>query len=322
MFFCSNEFQLKHIFGLINETYIVYGPSKKGKVTTYSEISSPSQIHWGYKRSVMSFKKIFYPNGREILAKPNKIAVMGMPACDIAALHIFLKQFSKSGLLPDRDDILIIGSDCQPDDHCFCGQYNLSDKLDYDLFVVEDRPGSYIIESKNWRGKELVEKAGLKSSDKKFNHESKSYTDKIDLRLASKNIENKNLTNDFWGKIANNCFGCGACSSVCPLCYCFRQDYRSTPGEADIRCLNWDSCFAGDFAKIQFGHDMRPDNKDRLYNWYHHKFIRGPREIDEILCVGCGRCITACPANLSIYNILHTLNKKYPADQNKDKLEK
>lgn len=308
----ANEFQLKHLISLIQEDYSVFGPKKLAKHTIYSPISRASEIEWGYKRSVMSFKKFLFPDGAEIGQGNRKLAIVGMPMCDIAAINIFLKQFAGSGLIPPREDLIIVGSDCEPDDNCFCNVYDFSNS-DFDLFISRDSEG-YIISSKGWRGKELIEKCGLKKSTKSLVPNSKAYAEKLNLSLTKKNIDNKRLSDDFWAKISNNCFGCGACSTVCPLCFCFRQDYRSCPDGKDKKCLNWDSCFSADFSQIQYGNDMRPTNKDRLYNWYHHKFVRGPKELGDPLCVGCGRCITACPAHLSIHNIIHTLNKKFPDD--------
>lgn len=317
MFFHANDFQLNHLLSLVRESHILYGPIKAGRVTKYQQVDKSEQIVWEYKRSVMSFKKILYPNHEKLEREHQKIAFTGIPPCDIAALSLFLKQFSGSGLVPLREDLIIIGSDCQPDENCFCDQYDFHSHLDYDLFVVRSDKG-YLIHAKGWRGKDLAGKCGLKVSDKSFTLKAKATSDKLDLKLTEKNIDNKRLTADYWEKISNNCFGCGACSTVCPLCFCFRQDFKSCPDGSDQKCLNWDTCFSADFSQIQFANDMRPQNSDRLYNWYNHKFVRGIRELKNPLCVGCGRCITACPAHLSIHNIIHTLNKKFPAHSESD----
>lgn len=311
MFYKANEFQLKHLISLVSETFELYGPKKVGRDTIYCKIQSESEIEWGYSRAIMPFKKILFPDGKELQRQPNKIAIVGMPLCDIAALNLFLEQFKGSGLIPKREDILVVGSDCRPDDNCFCNLYDLEKLWDYDLFILQKSHG-YLVESKGWQSKDLIDKCGFKETDESFKLKSKAKAEKFDLVHTRDLIDNKHLTEDYWQGIANNCFGCGACTTVCPLCFCFKQDYLSCPNGEDKKCLKWDSCFAADFSQIQFGNDMRPTNKDRLYNWYHHKFVRGPKELGHPLCVGCGRCITACPAHLNIHNVITSLNKKHP----------
>lgn len=310
MFYKANEFEIAHILKTISDSFEIFGPKKSGKISKYDKIDNFSEIEWEYSRSIMSIKKLLYPNGKELERAQAKQAFVGLPLCDIASLNIFLKQFSGSGLVPKREDIFIVGSDCQPDDNCFCNLYDLSHLWDYDLFVLK-RSDDFLIHAKGWRAKEIMEKCAIKKTEQSFDLKPKAKAENIDLKNVSKLINDKQLTNDFWQGISNNCFGCGACSTVCPLCFCFEQNFKSCPDGQDKKCLNWDSCFSANFSQIQFGNDMRPENKDRLYNWYHHKFVRGPKELDEYLCVGCGRCITACPAHLSIHNILSSLEKKY-----------
>jgi ferredoxin len=132
----------------------------------------------------------------------------------------------------------------------------------------------------------------------------------IDDKKLTKVIENKEDLKDFWQGISNNCFGCGACTAVCPLCFCTRKDFKNTPDGQTKLCLDWDSCFSKRFSEIQNHHDFRPENVDRLYNWYHHKFVRSPRENNFSLCTGCGRCIDACPANLNVKNIIKAAIEK------------
>lgn len=311
MVYSANQFQINHLIDLLGQDYLLYAPKLTSQGISYLDISKADEIVWSYKRTIMPFKKILFPDKQTIAKEKRKIAVLGMPLCDIAALNIFLKQFEGSGLIPERDDLLIIGGDCQPDESCFCNQFDLEKHFDFDLFIVKEG-NDFLIKNRGWRGKDYIARAALKSSSHDIQLKAKAQAEKFDLALTTKNIDDKTMAHDFWQGIANNCYGCGACSTVCPLCFCFRQDFSSKPDGTDQKCLKWDSCFANEFSQINFGHDLRPENADRLYNWYHHKFIRGPRELGNILCVGCGRCITACPAHLSIRSIIGSLNNKYP----------
>jgi ferredoxin len=115
-----------------------------------------------------------------------------------------------------------------------------------------------------------------------------------------------------WEKLAENCFNCGICSYVCPLCYCFEVDEQieiTTDTKKDIkgfRTKRWDSCMLPEFASVSFK-NFRPEAKDRIYNWYFHKFVRMPQELGFPGCVDCGRCIHFCPAKINFREVLNEL---------------
>jgi predicted aldo/keto reductase-like oxidoreductase len=99
--------------------------------------------------------------------------------------------------------------------------------------------------------------------------------------------------------------GCGICTYVCPLCYCFsNEDEKSFDGEKCQRCRKWDSCILPDFALIAGGKNFRATLKQRYYNWYYHKFVRAYQEFGRSHCVACGRCQSYCPAQIDIYQVL------------------
>jgi len=115
-----------------------------------------------------------------------------------------------------------------------------------------------------------------------------------------------------WDKLAETCFACGVCSYVCPLCYCYEEEDK-VKVTADVskdlsgsRERRWDSCMLPDFAAVSFD-NFRPEVRDRIYNWYFHKFVRMPREYGFSGCVDCGRCIQFCPAKINFREVLKEL---------------
>ncbi len=131
-------------------------------------------------------------------------------------------------------------------------------------------------------------------------------------RLAE--IVENSRESKIWDKLSEICFNCGICSYTCPLCYCYNEgdriDLRGNV-ENDVkggRERTWDSCMLPDFAAISFK-DFRPKHRDRIYNWYYHKFVRMPREQGFVGCVDCGRCITYCPARINYRKVLESLIK-------------
>jgi ferredoxin len=178
----------------------------------------------------------------------------------------------------------------------------------FDLHIQEVK-GNYEIFSQSEKGSSFLQKAGVAPSKTKLKINQIDGTKSWPLEDISKIIDDRTGNEKFWSATSNSCFGCGACVAVCPLCFCTRQEFRNDLDGKTSQCLKWDACFAKRFSEIQNHHDLRPQNVDRLYNWYHHKFVRANYEKDRFLCTGCGRCIEACPANLNMKNIIETLIK-------------
>lgn len=305
-----NNHQFNNLLGLILDQYIVFGPVIQNGQVIFDQVLKASEIKLSEK-TIMPFKNVLYPNGiNKNLINDKKIALIGLHSCDLAALDIFYQQFSSINLLPDRKNVLVIASECKPDDDCFCDVFGANKPDNFDLFLQKNGT-DYEIFSGSYVGTSYLDKLGLKKQVKQIEIKKIDIkTDNIKAKKLTDLIENRILNKDFWQGIANNCFGCGACTTVCPLCFCIRQNYQNDLNGNQSECLTWDSCFADDFFKISGNFDFKPKNVDRLYNWYHHKFVRATRELNKPLCVGCGRCIKACPANLNIKNILASIEEK------------
>jgi ferredoxin len=106
-----------------------------------------------------------------------------------------------------------------------------------------------------------------------------------------------------WAALSEACLGCGTCSYVCPTCYCFDIDREAGTAEiTEYRC--WDCCMFSDYSRMAGGHNPRPTKKERLRNRYLHKLAYFDERYGKTLCVGCGRCISACPASLDITEVI------------------
>ncbi len=132
---------------------------------------------------------------------------------------------------------------------------------------------------------------------------------------------------DLWTRVSDTCLGCGACSFVCPVCWCF--DVRDVPRSVmeqmkggkppaagktvdsrpvRIRCA--DSCQLGSYGAMAGGADPLADPEGRVSHRYFHKFKYIPDEYGKVGCTGCGRCIRACPSGLDIREIILDLVEK------------
>ena len=109
---------------------------------------------------------------------------------------------------------------------------------------------------------------------------------------------------EFWENVSAQCLSCGACTYLCPSCYCFNITDESH-GMQSTRIRSWDNCMSALFTMEASGHNPRPTKAHRLKNRVGHKFSYYPNLHDGTpSCCGCGRCIKSCPAGVDIREIV------------------
>ena len=303
-----NIHQRNQLIDFIISDYQTFAPTNKNGKVVFEKILNASDYYPTTTQTIIPFKKILWPSERNFENPPAaKIAFLGLANCDIWALWRFYDQFKDTDLLVPKENLLVIGRNCKADKNCFCDLVGASDPAPCDLIFQNNNDESAVF-SFSKAGTNLLKNCGMMESKKKIKLAviDKS-EDSFDAPKLSEIIENFDHYKDFWQGISNNCFGCGACTAVCPLCFCTKQDFSQNIDGNAKQCLQWDTCFGKRFSEIQNHYDLRPENVNRLYNWYHHKFVRSWHDNKYFLCTGCGRCIEACPSNLNIKNILKSI---------------
>lgn len=245
-----------------------------------------------------------------------KILFFGVHLYDIHAFLLldecFKKPLEDEYYLNKRKNISIIGINYVPNINPFHKAIGLDVRRGYDLFF-NDIGSRFLVVIGSELGKKMI------ATGKQFFEDSIWEEDiikpKVDplfsnLQILSKAVE-KGKNSKLWQELAEICFGCGNCTYVCPLCYCYEvEDKMSLNLKKGRRLRRWDSCLSPDFAIIAGGINFRKTLAERLYNWYYHKFVRMPHEYGKPGCVGCGRCITYCPAGINLYkNLKRLLNE-------------
>ncbi len=115
-----------------------------------------------------------------------------------------------------------------------------------------------------------------------------------------------------WERLGKVCLGCGICTYVCPHCHCFSiEDNVDLSGDKSVRRRCWDACTLPGFSKVAGGHSFHRTQKERYYNWFYHKFVRGYLEFGRSQCVACGQCQKQCPARIDIEEVLMDITAKY-----------
>jgi ferredoxin len=110
----------------------------------------------------------------------------------------------------------------------------------------------------------------------------------------------RTLAHARWDDVAGRCLACGNCTMVCPTCFCTTvEDVSDLSGETASRVRRWDSCFGLAFSYIHGG-SVRASGAARYRQWLTHKLANWQDQFGTPGCVGCGRCITWCPAGIDI----------------------
>ena len=241
----------------------------------------------------------------EFVFEENQV-VFGIRPCDVASIVNMDKVFLEEGFIDSyyrrrREALTIISVGCSASLRtCFCDSVGGSpfDAPNADI-MMNDVGEAFTVVAKSTKGEKIMEMWNELLSGSKVKPKAVS----CDLKVDWHDGIPKKLTSMFddriWTDLSRGCLGCGICTYVCPTCYCFDigQEVQGIKGNA-FRC--WDSCMFSDYTRMAGGHDPRPTKKERLRNRYMHKLSYFNDRYGSTLCVGCGRCVESCPANLDI----------------------
>jgi sulfhydrogenase subunit beta (sulfur reductase) len=242
------------------------------------------------------------------------LAVIGVRACDLAALRIQDKVFLQ-GPHPDpyyaarRQNLFIVAVNCShPAATCFCASTGdgPSATHSFDIALGELDDGFVVVVGSAIGGAVL---AGLalgpataeqrRAAERQAEHAARIQT----RTLPGRNLRDAlfaNLEHPRWDEVAERCLSCGNCTSVCPTCFCHAENEQPRlDGTSSEHVREWDSCFTQGHSHIH-GLTIRPDTRSRYRQWLTHKLGSWHDQFDSSGCVGCGRCIAWCPVGIDI----------------------
>ncbi len=320
--------------GLSNQ-YEVIGPVAKGDAFVFGTITDPSELRLDYGTTILPPKKYFVPPAEELMrfrtedghvmsdtAHADPRVLFGLHPCDINALmlmdNVFLGEFEDPYYKARRDKTLLVGVSCTPDDGCFCNAWGTDEvHWGFDIFLT-DLGDRYFVSVRSVKGAELldalVETRDITDEDTaEFQRVTgdfkKAFSEDIDTAQLPLLLDAK-FDDPLWDDLGDRCLSCGACSMVCPTCYCFDIKDRLSPDTTEgSRVRVWDSCQFSEFAEVAHGHNFRDTRPSRVKYRYYHKQWGYLSKFERVLCVGCGRCQRACKADISPRVVIEALQK-------------
>ena len=320
------------IAGLASE-YEVVGPIEKDGRFVFAPITDPTRVRLDYDTTLLPPKKWFLPPDEtimrfrradeevlddEVYAPPR--VLFGLHPCDINALllmdNVFTKDYVDPYYAARRDNTLIVGVSCNPSDTCFCNVWDTDEvHWGFDIFLT-DLGDRYYASLRTVKGAEIldrhVENRAVTDED---THEfqdvvrgfKNAFTNSVDTTQLPVLLDAK-FESPIWDEFGEACLSCGACSMVCPTCYCFDVVDRLEPDQkTGTRVRTWDSCQFKEFAAVAHGQNFRDDRASRVKYRYYHKQWGYLSKFERVLCVGCGRCARACPADISPVRVIEAL---------------
>lgn len=247
------------------------------------------------------------------------IIIFGCRPCDAQGFRIYDRVYMETDTADPyyqgrRGKTIIITLACNaPSPGCFCTSLGKgpADKDGSDLIMTELDNG-YFFEPITEKGKEIIKEGGFEDGTA-YKEQAQKAQEKV-FGLVKRpfgsidGVPEKLLTlfdnNEFWEAEAAKCISCGACTYLCPTCYCFNITDEQVANEGE-RIRSWDACMFFHFTLEASGHNPRPTKHQRLKNRVGHKFSYYPKKYNGVIaCCGCGRCIRSCPVSVDISEIV------------------
>lgn len=260
-----------------------------------------------------------------------KLAMLGVRACDLAAIEIQDTVFgandprmfrceSEPWYTQIRQETLIIAVNCtRPGGTCFCAAWGSGPEATrgFDLAMTELRDG-FLVQAGTKRGLGLVEQlpvrqpspAEVELAEVKLERARDRMGRQLDT-AGLKELLDEAIEYPEWDDVAQRCLSCGNCTMVCPTCFCSTvmdtSDLHDPPEVTRTR--QWESCFTHQFTYTVSGPE-RNTIRGRYRHWVRHKLGTWWEQFGSSGCVGCGRCISWCPVGIDITEEIKRLRKR------------
>jgi ferredoxin len=273
-------------------------------------LTPPSEVLWRARRDGRGFEVVDEP------VEPRPLALVGVRPCDLSAIGIQQRVVATSPE-PDRriPAPFVAVVECgAPAATCFCASTGdgpgVAEDAAVDLVLTElVEPDRHVLvaRARSELGAEVLAAAdGAPADDTDLDAAATVVRDAAASQVralpdvaACRSLADR-PEHPRWVDVAGRCLSCGSCTLVCPTCFCASiADHTDLGGDEAWREARWDSCFSLDHSFIHGG-SIRHQLPARYRQWLTHKVATWWDQFGTSGCVGCGRCLTWCPAAIDL----------------------
>ena len=311
---------------------------------SYRLVKSKKKMLFGYVVGPHSWKKFLHPPSEKLweakrdehgfaiiqaAEEPVKTAFIGVRPCELQALAIHDKVFTEGPHINPlyqqrRQNLFVVAVNCvRPGGTCFCASLKTGPKATsgFDLAlteILESDRHYFVVEVGSKAGARMLSELPVKdasqteieAADKKLAQSAAKMSRSLDTE-GLKELLYRSFDDPHWEEVAKRCLSCGNCTMVCPTCFCVNvEDTTDISGQNAERWSRWDSCHTKDLSYIHGG-SIRSSAASRYRQWMIHKLAYWYDQFDVHGCVGCGRCITWCPAGIDITEEARAIREKH-----------
>lgn len=268
-------------------------------------------------------------DGTVTTVEPEQIsyAFLGVRSCDLAAIGVhdrvlLDRQVVDQHYAARRRTVFVVAITCShPGGTCFCTSMGTgpSPTRGYDLAMTElldDAGHRFVITAGSPDGEDVLAQLPsreLTTADTAGAAEvvAGSVAVMAPRVLDTDGIRNllyDNAEHSRWDHVASRCLSCTNCTLVCPTCFCVTVDDSTDLLGTTERSTVWDSCFTAGHSYLHGG-AVHDGTRTRYRQWLTHKFGSWIDQFGTSGCVGCGRCVTWCPAGIDVLEELQALRE-------------
>jgi sulfhydrogenase subunit beta (sulfur reductase) len=262
---------------------------------------------------------------------PSPRLLAGVKACDLKGLEVLDKTLLEGeqadpAYLAWRERTTVLSFDCTevgPTCHCTLvgGKPFPESGFDAHAARVGDR---YLLTAATPKGEAFLAlvraEARVEEEDETLRTALSARREKMISKVRAQNTEfarpedlsrMRAASPERWAEESKECVGCGACTHVCPTCYCLILNDETT-AEPFVKVRTYDSCQFHGYARVASGASPRPRLADRFRNRYLCKFELIPKQFGSLGCTGCGRCTEACAGGIEFRGVVRRVLEDSP----------